>query len=267
MQFDGGVGSAFPPFHARFFADKYLPNDGDGIVIDPCAGWGGRLIGTLSVPRSGHVRYYATDPEKRNRSAYEGLTRRINIWLKKELPGERSAQIFYQPFEDWLKSKAAKELRGKADLIITSPPYFSAENYNPSNRKQSANRYSNYEKWRALFYKPLLMGAFDLLKPNGTFVLNIADVAEAPRLERDARTLATDAGFSNGGFYKLAMSINPSQRVSKSARHTVMVDGSLFKYEPVFIFTKGKRRSPMHGNAKSIPITASVAILRLNRFT
>ena len=215
MQFDGGVGSAFPPFHARFFADKYLPKDGDGIVIDPCAGWGGRLIGTLSVPRSGHVRYYATDPEKRNKPAYDGLTRRINIWMKKELTGERSAKIVYRPFEDWLKSTAAKALHGKADLVITSPPYFSAENCNTSNRKQSANRYSNYEKWRSHFYQPLVKGAFDLLKPNGTFVLNIADVAEAPRLERDARILATEAGFSSGGFYKLAMSINPSQRVSK----------------------------------------------------
>jgi hypothetical protein len=176
--------------------------------------------------------------------------------LKKELPGERSAQIFYQPFEDWLKSKAAKELHGKADLVITSPPYFSAENYNPSNRKQSANRYSNYEKWRSHFYRPLVKGAFDLLKPNGTFVLNIADVAAAPRLERDARTLATEAGFSNGGFYKLAMSINPSQRVSKSARHTVMVDGSLFKYEPVFIFKKGKRRDPLPDKAQLVDIAA-----------
>lgn len=252
LQFQGGVGSAFPPFHARFFADKYLPRDG-GIVIDPCAGWGGRLIGTLCVPRTGQVKYYATDPEVRNRAAYDGLTRRVNVWLEKELHGKRTSQVSYRPFEDWLKSKKAQQLCGKADLVITSPLYFSAENYNPSNRKQSANRYTNYELWRELFFKRLVNGAFDLLKDNGTFVLNIADVAGAPRLERDARILATEAGFVNAGFYKLAMSINPSQRVSKSARHTVMVDGSLFKYEPVFVFKKGKRPVEKSVTANSAP--------------
>lgn len=50
LEFDKGSGTAFPPFHARFLADRYLPLDKDGIVVDPCAGWGGRLLGTLCVP-------------------------------------------------------------------------------------------------------------------------------------------------------------------------------------------------------------------------
>ena len=41
-----------------------------------------------------------------------------------------------------------------------------------------------------------------------------------------------------------------------------MVDGSLFKYEPVFVFTKGKPRSAMRGKAKSLPVTARVAIAK-----
>lgn len=238
MQFDKGVGTAFPPFHAKFFADKYLPKQGDGIIVDPCAGWGGRLLGSLCVPRSGHVRYYGTDPEKRNKPAYEGLTRRINVWLKREIPGKRTGRIFYQPFEDWMVSKSAKKLRGMVDLVFTSPPYFSAENYNTDNRKQSANRYTSYDEWRELFYRRLVQGAYDLLKPGGHFVLNIANVAEAKHLERDARTLAKEVGFERAAFFKLAMSINPRILSAGPPKHSVTVDGSMFKYEPVFCFMK-----------------------------
>jgi tRNA1(Val) A37 N6-methylase TrmN6 len=238
MEFDKGSGTAFPPFHAKFFADKYLPKTGDGLVFDPCAGWGGRMLGSLLVNRSGRVSYYGTDPEKRNKPAYDGLLRRVKIWLKKEISGERDAKIFYRPFEDWIRSSAAKKLRGKVDIAITSPPYFTAEQYNTENRNQSASRYAKYEIWREKFYRPLVKGVYDLLKPGGAFVLNIADVAEARRLEKDARLLASDVGFESGGFYKMAMSINPKLRKHKRLKHSVSVSGALFKYEPVFVFIK-----------------------------
>ncbi len=238
LQFDKGVGTAFPPFHAKFLADRFLPPDGDGIVVDPCAGWGGRLLGTLCVHRKGHIRYYGVDPEKHNQEAYQGLTRRINLWLERELYGRRSARVFCAPFEDWIRSKFAQRLYGRTDLVITGPPYFSAENYNPRNKKQSANRYQTYEPWREKFYRALIQGAYDLLKPGGVFVLNIANVAEAPRLEKDARVLTREVGFENAGFYKMAMSISPGTRASKSVRHSVFVNGKQFKYEPTFVFRR-----------------------------
>lgn len=207
-------------------------------MVDPCAGWGGRLLGSLLVNRKPRVDYYGIDPEFINAEAYEGLKRRVNIWLKNELTGPRDAKLYYKPFEDWIKTKVAKSLRRKVDLVITSPPYFVAENYNPNNRRQSANRYPEYLQWREGFYRALVKGAYDLLKPNGSFVLNIADVAEAPKLERDARKLAAEAGFVGAGFYKLAMSIGPAQRKAKNARHIVAVNGKQFKYEPVFVFHK-----------------------------
>lgn len=238
MQFDIGSGTAFPPFHAKFFADKFLPKESKGIIVDPCAGWGGRLLGSLLVNRRHHVHYFGVDPEIRNKDAYEGLKRRVNVWLKKELPGQRDATVFYEPFEDWISTKKAKSLRSKVDLVITSPPYFVAEQYNTKNERQSANRYPEYEAWREQFYRKLLQGAFELLKPNGRFVLNIADVSEAPRLEKDARKLAAETGFVSDGFYKLAMSISPAQRKAGTARHVVSVNGAPFKHEPVFVFRK-----------------------------
>jgi hypothetical protein len=237
LQYDHSSGTAFPPFHARFFADKFLPKDGDGIVVDPCAGWGGRLLGTLMIPRATQVSYFGIDPQKTNKSAYDGLIRRVNVWLKKEIEGKRTAQIYYKPFEDWVHSVSAKKLMGCVDLVFTSPPYFRAENYDPTNKKQSANRYTDYARWREHFYKPLFKGAFDLLKPGGHFVLNVANVSEAPKLEGDARKLATEMGFQFVGFYKLAMSLNATARKGKQKR-AVTVGGKTNKYEAVFVFSR-----------------------------
>mgnify|MGYP000266662655 CR=1 FL=1 len=236
LQMEFGVATAFPPFHAKFLADKFLPQDGRCLVIDPCAGWGGRLFGTLCVNRKSPVKYVGIDPEKRNKDAYEGLLRRINTYMEKEIKAKRYGQFFYRPFEDWILSESAKKLYGKADLVMTSPPYFSAELYNTDNEKQSANKFPTYEEWRENFYRVLVQGAHDLLKDGGVFVLNIADVANAEELEKDARVLARDVGFENAGFYKLAMSINPGNR--HNPRHTVTVNGKIFKYEPVFCFRK-----------------------------
>ncbi len=238
LQFDKSSGTAFPPFHARFLAHKYLPKQGDCIVFDPCAGWGGRLIGSLLVNRKDKVTYYGVDPEQRNQEAYRGLARRATIWLEKEIAGPREAHVFPSAFEDFIKTKRAKSLMGTIDFAITSPPYFKAENYNPDNDKQSANRYLKYADWVDGFYRPLIHGVFDLLKPGGYFALNVADVAEAPRLERDAAELAKEIGFHWSGFFKLAMSISPAQRKTGTARHVVTVDGKDFKHEPVFILRK-----------------------------
>lgn len=238
LETDKHSGTAFPPMHAKFFADKFLPNGSPGIVIDPCAGWGGRLLGSLAVNRKSPVHYYGIDPEFRNKEAYEGLRHRVITWLERDRTGPRDATFFYKPFEDWLNTKAAQSLMGKTHLVITSPPYFGAENYNPKNPRQSANRYPEYRQWRESFYRVLCDGAYKLLKPNGHFVLNIADVIEAKNLERDARKLAYEAGFVSAGFYKLAMSISPTQRKANDARHVLIVNGTKFKYEPIFVFRK-----------------------------
>jgi tRNA1(Val) A37 N6-methylase TrmN6 len=231
-----GVGTAFPPFHARFFAETFLPDDADCLVVDPCAGWGGRLLGIQSVSRSRHVHYVGVDPEKRLRETHAGIQRRIDNFLDRDIKGTRSSKVFYQPFEKWITTVSAAKMFSKVDLVFTSPPYFSAEIYNTGNKRQSANSYPDYDVWREKFYRALVQGAYDLLKPGGYFVLNIANVASAKYLERDARLLAKDVGFKNVGFYKLAMSVTPGTK--NTVRHSIQVDKKLFKYEPCFCFQK-----------------------------
>jgi len=236
LQMNYSVGAAFPPFHAKFFADRYLPHEGDCIVVDPCAGWGGRLLGTICVERKDKITYVGIDPEKRNKEAYETIQGYYYKYLKQELKAERASSIFYRPFERWIKTKSAVSLHGKADLVITSPPYFNAEIYNADNTKQSANSFKTYAEWREGFYTPLVQGAFDLLKPGGIFVLNIANTQSAKDLEKDARSLAKSIGFINFEYFKLAM--RPTPGVKAGSKHQVLVDGTLYKFEPCFVFKK-----------------------------
>lgn len=251
LQAQYNLRTAFPPFHAKFLADRYLPQDRDCMVVDPCAGWGGRLIGTLSVPRSHRVTYYATDPNERMQDAYAGLTRRATIWLKRDIKATRAAKVFPSPFETWIRSVTARRLHGKVDLVMTSPPYFSAEVYDTSLR-QSANHYRNYDAWREQFYRPLIQGAFELLRPGGTFVLNVANVAEARGLERDARRIAKECGFCWHEYFRLLMpkmvgtrkrgALPPTTAKRSTVRtrrpHESWVNGTAFKHEPVMVFKK-----------------------------
>jgi hypothetical protein len=236
LQMNYSVGAAFPPFHARFLVSRFLPKQDKAIVLDPCAGWGGRMLGTLCSNRSDEIRYIGIDPAKRNQSAYEELRGLYFKYLARENKAERKADFFYRPFEKWVVSKTGQSLYGKVDLVFTSPPYFDAENYEAANKRQSANAFKTYEEWREGFYIPFIRGAFELLKVGGYFILNVADTASAPHLERDARLIARAQGFTDAGFFKLAMPSAPGTK--GKAKHQVTVNGKLFKYEPVFVFHK-----------------------------
>jgi hypothetical protein len=236
IQMDIGNGTAFPPQHARYFAHKYLPADTDGVIVDPCAGWGGRLVGSLLSPIPKKVTYYGIDPEIGNSPAYDGLTSLITKDLKDELWGPREAVFAYAPFEDWLKTEPANELFGKVDLVMSSPPYGCAEIYNANNPDQSSSRYPRYLDWKSHFLQPTIEGAYNLLRPGGHLVWNVANTKEARTLEEDSCEIARRSGLRLIDTYNLAMSVMPGLR-GKDFRK-VSVDGTVFKVEPVFCFKR-----------------------------
>jgi hypothetical protein len=228
------VATTFPPCHARFLVDRYLPREGQALVFDPCAGWGGRLVGALTVPRASDVSYVGVDPNALNQDAYHRLMTSV-AHARQQLPGQRNAHVSVAAFEDWINSSAAIPLMQKADVVLTSPPYHGQERYSAS-RDQSANRYPDYPAWRERFFTVLIDGAHRLLRPGGVFVLNVADVQGAP-LERDAIAIAREIGFVPDGYFKLAMNITPGTK-SCAPRHWVKVDGRRWKFEPVFTWRK-----------------------------
>lgn len=150
--------SDFPPHVVRAFCLQYGLTS-ESRVLDPCAGWGGRMIGVSSVGCS----YEGFEPSTRT---YEGLLRLFDFL--KTLNPTFISKVHCLPFEDSHLQK------GYYDFAITSPPYYDTEFYSdePTN---SLNRYPSFEDWCNGFYAPLITKTMRAIKQEGAFVLNVCD--------------------------------------------------------------------------------------------
>ena len=148
----------FPPFIARQIYKKYS-NSKNRSILDPCAGWGGRMIGAASFP---NTRYVACEPCT---ETYNGLLK-LGNWLKSLQPSFEF-EIFNVPYEEFSTDE-------KFDIALTSPPYFNTEHYSDEDT-DSAHKFPQYDLWVNGFYAPLINNTMNYLKDDGVFILNIGD--------------------------------------------------------------------------------------------
>ena len=199
--------SNFRPTIAKYIYDNY---SGEGSVLDFSCGYGGRLFGAFASDKV--KSYVGADPCKKT---FDGL-HRITRFLQKQIKGSKSVVLYQKPFEDM-------ELEEESfDLAFSSPPYFNTEEYDYE-ETQSFMKYDTKEKWRDGFLLSLIINTRKYLKPNGYFIINVANVKTYPDLEEDVVRLATENGYKLVKTYKM--------RLSK-------LMGSGYKYEPIFVFVK-----------------------------
>lgn len=136
---------------AKLICDTYKPQ----LVLDPCAGWGGRMLGVVA---SG-AHYYAFEP---NTTTYDNLVK-----LSKFLGIENKVTLIC---DDALQMD--KYSIPKVDLIITSPPYFNLEVY-CKEETQSVTNYENYQDWSQFFFKELIRLSTYKLTKNGHSCWNV----------------------------------------------------------------------------------------------
>jgi hypothetical protein len=149
----------FPPHVARDIYREW-GLDRKSRILDPCAGWGGRMIGASVV--SDHYTGYEPSSDTAN-----GLWELADD-LKKLTGGTFNANVYMKPFED------SKLKNNSYDFALTSPPYYDTERYTdePTN---SFNRYKTFDAWTKGFYIPFIDKTLAALKPGATFVVNIGD--------------------------------------------------------------------------------------------
>lgn len=148
----------FPPHVARDIYREFKLGKSSRI-LDPCAGWGGRMIGASVV--SNH--YDGVEPATNTNAGLRVLGARLT-----ELTSTFNPRVICKPFED------VKLPRNAYDFALTSPPYYDTEIYSDEDTN-SLNRYQTFETWVAGFYKPFITKTIDALKPGASFVLNIGD--------------------------------------------------------------------------------------------
>lgn len=166
----------FPPFVARQIYQKYC-SSGNRRILDPCAGWGGRMIGAASLP---NTRYVACEPCT---ETYNGLIK-LGNWLKSLQP-TFDFEVHNTPYEEFVTDE-------KFDIALTSPPYFNTEHYSEEDT-DSAHKFPQYELWENGFYRPLIINTINRLEKDGVFILNIGD-RKYP-LTKSMEKICNESGF------------------------------------------------------------------------
>ena len=247
------MGVNFPPTIAKkIYAHftKKLPESEPVKLYDPSSGYGGRLLGALSLLNERNIHYIGTDPNSDNwidelsLSRYELLARHFNANVRGRY--QTSYEIHKCGSEVFSETPEFLNHRGTVDLIFTSPPYFAAEGYS-EDETQSYKKFPSYDLWRDQFLRKTLENCVELLKPDRWILWNIADVSFDGKLyplERDSVEIAKSLGLVYKKRLKMVLSGALSgKKINKQTRQPTTknycaINNIYRKYEPIFCFYK-----------------------------
>jgi 16S rRNA G966 N2-methylase RsmD len=119
-------------------------------VLDVCTGWGGRMLGSVSVD---NVSYTGIEPYSKT---FQGLEK-----IKKDLNFTDSQVTLYNDTAE----NVLPTLERKYDLALTSPPYFNLELY--TDEATQSHHYGTYEMWIKKFLRPVIEGVLSKLVEGG----------------------------------------------------------------------------------------------------
>ena len=128
-------------------------------VLDPCTGWGGRMLGCLSA---GEDCYYVGCEPDPNTS--KGLRNILEDAAALPTSVRSRGKIIEQPFESSTTINELAKME-KFDMILTSPPYFNLELYTAGD--QSTKVYPTWEEWTEHWLKPVILNCLSHLKEGG----------------------------------------------------------------------------------------------------
>lgn len=154
----------FPPYMARDLVLEYTKGKEKISILDPCHGWGGRMVGALSTLKS--VRYVGVDPAEATSRGVRQLADFLLQAEKLQALGS-SVELICDGFE------TAEIPPGPYDFALTSPPYFDIEHYD-NGEKQAWRKYKSAEEFNAIFLRTLIEKTMSHLTPDGVFVLNVS---------------------------------------------------------------------------------------------
>jgi hypothetical protein len=132
-------------------------------VLDPCMGWGGRLVGAV-VAKVPH--YIGIDSNANLKEPYKKMIDKLNELTNPTNHGQKGTTIIETHFCDAVTFDYSKL---SYDMIFTSPPYFNTELYSYTNKRTKT-------EWIESFYKPVFLNAWKHLLVDGWLIVNISVV-------------------------------------------------------------------------------------------
>jgi 16S rRNA G966 N2-methylase RsmD len=147
LSFTNGLGKVtmYRPLMARNIVAYFDAKS----VLDVCAGWGGRMIGSKSVDLEG-VMYTGIDPCEKTYDALHGIRDELGL---------TGVTLINKPAEVALLELPAD---AKFDIALTSPPYFNLEIY--SDETTQSTKLGDYQAWVEKFLKPVIVGVIGRVK-------------------------------------------------------------------------------------------------------
>lgn len=197
----------FYPALALWLLRKYGHESHDPlIVLDPCAGFGGRLLGAMAHHKDTH--YTGVDPWEANIDSARSLC---------EFYGFETRTSFHQaPAEKALLTLP----KHSYDISLTSTPFFDLESYGAI-EGDSTQSYPTYTSWLEGFVGGIAAGLDHALKPQGNALFHLGP---DKKLQEDFVLIFKAKGF----MLKESLTLEVSSVLAKKRRPDV-----------VLVFTKG----------------------------
>jgi hypothetical protein len=121
-------------------------------VLDPCCGWGGRMLGSLAAAPDTY--YVGCEPDPNTATGLHGIL--VDLGLLQR------AEIFQKTAEYLLPILATG---AKFDMVLTSPPYFNLELYVGGD--QSIEHHKTWDEWVENWLRPVILASLACLKAGG----------------------------------------------------------------------------------------------------
>lgn len=182
---------------------KYQPKR----VLDPCAGWGGRMLGAVSYG----AHYTAFEP---NTTTYDNLNKIVDFLDIRDkvtliCDDARNMNNYDIP---------------KVDLVLTSPPYFDLEVYAHEDT-QSIKDMPTYQDWADGFLREIIKLGIEHLNDNGVSCWNVGKVKNRD-MNDDVLKYHTEFGYKVIDTLTVASSKRQSNQTSnknaKSSDNTIV---------------------------------------------
>lgn len=141
-----GTINQFRPTEAKRLYCTLAPKKG---VLDFSAGWGGRCLGAMAYG----VPYIGIDANVNMKPTYERMIKTLEPVTKVTMTFQPSETVDFSTFT--------------YDLVFTSPPYFTLEEY------ENMPEYGSKEGFLDKFFRPVVLNAWKYLDRSGHMALNM----------------------------------------------------------------------------------------------
>lgn len=208
LSFTNGLGKVtmYRPLMARNVVSYFKAKS----VLDVCAGWGGRMLGTKSLGSS--VSYTGIEPCEKT---FKGLTNICN-----HLNLVDNVTLINKPAEIYLNELDSNI---KFDIALTSPPYYNLEIY--SDEETQSLQYSDYESWINNFIKPVIENILKRVKYSCWSVKNFKTdkkydlLTDVIRIHEENGWIMMDVTFTMSNSKRPGLSVNTGPKKTEEVTY------------------------------------------------